>query len=71
MSYFLPFCVFFFSVKFSFQDGIFHPAVIYRPKFSKRDRVIKTRLATDSDGYVLNFLFIVAYSDGLWLDLSC
>ena len=53
MSHFPPFYDDFFLSKFSFKDRIFHSAVICGPELCKRDQLMKTRLATNIDGYHL------------------
>ena len=72
MSHF-PFYDNVFLLKFNFKDWIFHSAVIYGPELCKRDGIMKTRLATDIDGYPLRLalLFELAYSDSAVLILSC
>ena len=42
-----------FLSKFNFKDWIFHSAVICGPEICKRDGIMKTRLATNIDGYHL------------------
>ena len=48
---------------------IFHCVVIYETKFYKRDRIMKMRLATNTDGYHLRLLslFQLVYFDGAGL----
>ena len=38
-------------LKFNFKDWIFHSAVICQQELCKRGGMMKTRLATDIDGY--------------------
>ena len=58
MSHFPPFYDDFFSWKFNFKNGIFHSAVIFGPELSKRDGIMKTRLATNIDGYPLRLTLL-------------
>ena len=53
MSHFLPFYDDFFPQKFNFKDWIFRSAVICGTELCKRDGIMKTRLATNIDGYPL------------------
>ena len=57
MSHF-PFYDNVFLLKFNFKDWIFHSAVIYGPELCKRDGIMKTRLATDIDGYPLRLALL-------------
>ena len=57
MSHFPPFYHDIFLQKFNFQDWIFHwILVICGPELCKQDGIMKTRLATNSDGYPLRAL---------------
>ena len=71
MSHFPLFYVDFFLQKFDFKEWIFHSVVICGPELCKRDGIMKTKLATDIDGYPLSLalLFKKAYFDDLIL--SC
>ena len=73
MSHSPPFCNNFFPHKFDFRDWIFHSVVISGPELCKPNGIIKTRLATNIDGYSLRLalLFEYAYFDGADLILSC
>ena len=53
MSHFLLFYDEFFLQKFNFKDCIFHSVLICILELCKRDGVMKTRLATNIDGYPL------------------
>ena len=66
MSHFPPFYDDFSLQKFNFKDWIFQSAVICGPKLCKRDGIIKTRLATNIDGYPLRLALLLkeAYFDG-------
>ena len=44
-----------FPLEFKFKDRIFHSAVICGPELCKRDAMMKTRLATNIDGYPMRF----------------
>ena len=58
LSHFQPFYDDFFLKKFNFRDWIFDSAVICRPELCKRDGVMKTRLATNIDGYFLRLALL-------------
>ena len=60
MSDFLPFWHDFLLKKFNFKDWIFHSVVICRPELCKRDGMIKTRLATDTDDCPLRLVLLFA-----------
>ena len=60
MNHFPPFYDDFFLKKFSFKDWIVHSAVIYGPQLCKRDGIMKTRLATNVDGYLLTSALLFA-----------
>ena len=53
MSHFPPSYDEFFLYKFNFKDWIFYSAVICGPELCKQNRIMKTRLATNIDGYSL------------------
>ena len=73
MSHSSPFYDDFYLEKFNFKDWIFNSRVICRTESCKRYGIMKTRLATNIDGYPLRLalLFEYAYSDGADLILSC
>ena len=58
MSHFLPFYDDVFLKKFNFKDWIFHSAVICGPELCKQDGIMKTRQATNIDGYHLRLALL-------------
>ena len=58
MSYFPPFFNDFFLQKFNFKNWIFHSALICGPELCKGDGIMKTRLATNIDGYHLRLAWL-------------
>ena len=58
MSHFSPFYDDFSGRNLSFKNWIFHSAVIYGPELCKRDGIMKTRLATNIDGYHLRLALL-------------
>ena len=58
MSHFLPFYNDYFVSKFNFKDCIFHFVVICGPELCERDGIMKARLATNVDGYLLRLALL-------------
>ena len=58
MSHCPPFYDDSFLWKFNFKDRIFRSAVICGPELCKRDGIMKTRLATNIDGYRLRLALL-------------
>ena len=56
MSHFPPFYDDFFLQKLNFKDWIFHSALIYGPELCRRDRIMKTKLETNTVGYRLRLV---------------
>ena len=46
----------FFPYEFNLKDCTVYSAVICRPKLCKRDGLVKTRLATNTDDYLLRLV---------------
>ena len=59
MSHFLPFYNDFFLQKLNFKDWILHSVVICGPELYKPDGMMKTRLATNVDGYPLRLVSLL------------
>ena len=58
MSHFPPFYDDFFLQKFNFKDWLFHSAVICVPELCKRHGIMKTKLATNINGYPLKLALL-------------
>ena len=58
MSHLSPFYDDYFLWKFNFKDWILHSVVICGPELCKRDGIMKTRQATNIDGYSLRLALL-------------
>ena len=66
ISHFSSFYDDFFLQKFNFKDWIINSAVICGSELRKQDGIIKTRLATNIDGYPLRLALLFALSLLRW-----